>query len=97
METVAAAAYRTRECRRYRSWLAANRIVCVHCHERRATTPDHQAPLSDANRRGVPWAGTLLPSCWPCSVAQGASLGGKLRSRGTATTKVAPLRTSRAW
>jgi hypothetical protein len=94
---VAKAAYRAKDYRRYRAWLSANRVVCVHCHERRATTPDHQPPLSDANRRGVPWAGTLVPSCWQCSIQQGASLGGKLRGRGNASPKVAVNRTSRVW
>jgi hypothetical protein len=83
--------------RRFRQWLAVNPTTRVHCRVRRATTPDHYPPLHESRRRGVPSAGALVPSCWPCSVAQGASLGGKLRGRGNARTKIAELRTSRSW
>lgn len=69
---MAAAAYRTPAYRRFVAYLAANDVPCHWCG-RTASTPDHLIPVA--------LGGTdddLVPSCRPCNLKRGASLGGRI-------------------
>lgn len=75
-----------------RAEILADSPPCVHCGSRLASVLDHQPPLAlfSSYESWLAAGGIEVPSCLPCSHAQGSELGNAIRWRRLPTA-------TRAW
>lgn len=66
--------YRTPAYRAFKAALAESVVPCFWCQIRRATTPDHNPPVSLGGGDG-----DLIPSCLKCQYSRGGQLGGAFK------------------